>query len=678
MDDEKKKDLELLRKEINEIDSQIIKLLATRRKTSNEVVEAKNVSHMPIRDQKREEELLNKLVQIGKTDGLDSHFILKIYNEIIEDSVRLQQKFLQKLTSEEEGKKDFLKIAIQGIFGSYSSLAAKKYFSEETEKISFIGKSTFEEVVRSVEKGEADYAILPVENTTSGGINDVYDALIHTNLSIIGEEILHVKHCLVAIEDVPVTNIKTIYAHPQAAAQCSMFLSQFPDCTVEFFTDTALSAQKMKEKNDPAIAAIASRQAAELFKVKILSDDIANQKENYTRFLIGTRKAEKVDLRIPCKTSIVMATDQTPGALVEALLVLKKHELNMTKLESRPILGNPWEEMFYLDFEGNLADPHVDEAMEEFSRHTRFFKVLGSYPAQEISKTKLTPHVTIEEEIVVSEKPDPVKIEINKNKKSYRLGSREYKPEDTIIKVKDVEIGGDNFIVIAGPCSVESKEQIFSCASEVKEDGAHILRGGCFKPRTSPYAFQGMGVEGLEFLEAAGRMYELPVITEILSIEQLDDVLKYSDIIQIGARNMQNFSLLKEVGRTHKPVLIKRGMMSSIEELLNATEYVLAAGNRQVILCERGIRTFETATRNTLDLSAVPVLKELTHLPVIVDPSHAVGERNKVLPMALAAKAVGAHGIMVEMHPEPEKALSDGQQSLYFDQFKQLMSKLYN
>lgn len=231
--------------------------------------------------------------------------------------------------------------------------------------------------------------------------------------------------------------------------------------------------------------------------------------------------------------------------------------------------------------------------------------------------------------------------------------------------------------MIAGPCSVESKEQIFSCAGEVKEDGAHILRGGCYKPRTSPYAFQGLGVEGLEYLEEAGRTYDLPIITELLSIEQLDEVLKYSDIIQIGARNMQNFSLLKEVGRTHKPILIKRGMMSSIEELLNATEYVLASGNRQVMLCERGIRTFETATRNTLDLSAVPVLKQLTHLPVIVDPSHAVGERDKVEPMALAAKVVGAHGIMIEMHPEPEKALSDGPQSLYFDQFRKLMSKLY-
>jgi chorismate mutase/prephenate dehydratase len=210
----------------------------------------------------------------------------------------------------------------------------------------------------------------------------------------------------------------------------------------------------------------------------------------------------------------------------------------------------------------------------------------------------------------------------------------------------------------------------------VKINGAQILRGGCFKPRTSPYSFQGLEWDGLNYLEAAGKEYDLPVITEVLAPEQVQAVAKQSDIIQIGARNMQNFSLLKEAGKVHRPVLLKRGMMSSIDELLNAAEYILAQGNRQVILMERGIRTFETATRNTLDLSAIPVLRELTHLPIMVDPSHAIGERDKIPPMALASKIVGAHGIMVEFHPEPEKALSDGPQALRYPQFAQLMKDL--
>ena len=214
------------------------------------------------------------------------------------------------------------------------------------------------------------------------------------------------------------------------------------------------------------------------------------------------------------------------------------------------------------------------------------------------------------------------------------------------------------------------------CAKEVKDNFAHILRGGCFKPRTSPYAFQGLGFEALDYLRSAGDDYDLPIITEVLSVEQVEKVAEKSDILQIGARNMQNFSLLSEVGKSFRPVMLKRGLMASIDELLNAAEYILARGNRQVILCERGIRTFETATRNTLDLSAIPILKELTHLPVIVDPSHAVGKRDKVLPMAKAAKAVGADGIMVEIHPDPEKALSDGEQSLRFDQFRLMTQEL--
>lgn len=664
-------ELAKLREEINQLDSRLIDILVKRRKASNAVIKTKNKTGLPIRDVNREEEILKKLILEGKEKGLDAFFITNIFNEIIEDSVRLQQKFVQAGPSTENDSAS-LKIAIQGILGSYSSLATRKFFNRDFEKFTFYSKNTFEEAVRAVEKGEADYAVLPVENTTSGSINDVYDALMHTSLSIIGEEIFQVKHCLVANEKINIGKIKKIYAHPQAAAQCSNFLRSLQDVKIEFYTDTAMSAKKIKEEGNNEFAAIASFEASETYGVKVIKENIANQESNFTRFLIASRKPEKVDLRVPCKTSIVMATNQTAGSLLEALAVLGSYDINMTKLESRPVIGNPWEELFYLDIEGNIEDEKIKTAMEKLGNKTKYFKLLGSYPVQSIKKTKI-PELVFENK----DKEAEQKLEIKEvKKKSYKLTSRDNKPEDTIIQVKDFTIGGDNFIVIAGPCSVESEEQIVSCASEVKTAGGNILRGGCYKPRTSPYAFQGMGLEGLKLLREAGKMYDLPIITELLSVEQLEEVVELSDIIQIGARNMQNFSLLKEVGRTNKPVLLKRGLMSSIEELLNATEYILAGGNRQVMLCERGIRTFETATRNTLDLSAVPVLKELTHLPVIVDPSHAVGERNKVIPLAKAAKAVGAHGIMIEIHPEPENALSDGPQSLYFEQFRSLMKSL--
>jgi len=260
--------------------------------------------------------------------------------------------------------------------------------------------------------------------------------------------------------------------------------------------------------------------------------------------------------------------------------------------------------------------------------------------------------------------------------KPYKLASRESHEGHSVIQVGDLQIGGPEFIVMAGPCSVESEEQLMESAYIVKKGGGHILRGGAFKPRTSPYSFQGLEEEGLKLLAKVREKTGLPVVTEVMNTTDVDLVEEYADIIQIGARNVQNFALLKKVGQAHKPILLKRGMMTTVEELLMSAEYILSAGNHQVILCERGIRTFETATRNTLDISAVPVLKELTHLPVIVDPSHAAGHWRYVIPLAKATRVVGADGLLVEVHPEPERALSDGAQSLKPEKFYQLMEEL--
>ncbi|MDR3114104.1 MAG: 3-deoxy-7-phosphoheptulonate synthase [Treponema sp.] len=257
--------------------------------------------------------------------------------------------------------------------------------------------------------------------------------------------------------------------------------------------------------------------------------------------------------------------------------------------------------------------------------------------------------------------------------KPYELVSRETKPEDTIVTVGPVKIGGSRISVIAGPCAVESKAQIMETAARVRESGAVMLRGGAYKPRTSPYAFQGLGMEGLEYMKAAGEAYGMPIVTEVVSPELAVQMKDLTDMFQIGARNMQNFELLKKVGAIGKPVLLKRGPSATIEEWLLSAEYLLASGTRDVVLCERGIRTFETYTRNTLDISAIPVVKSLSHLPVIVDPSHAVGIRAKVSPAALAAIAAGADGLTVEVHPRPDEALSDGPQSLYPEQFERLL-----
>jgi len=258
----------------------------------------------------------------------------------------------------------------------------------------------------------------------------------------------------------------------------------------------------------------------------------------------------------------------------------------------------------------------------------------------------------------------------------YKLASRNFRPGGTVVKIGGVEIGGDRVVMMAGPCSVESPEQIERSAEVVASAGAQVIRGGAFKPRSSPYSFQGLGEEGLQILRAAADRHGLLVVSEVMDSVQIPLVAQYSDILQVGARNMQNFNLLRELGRQRKPVLLKRGIAATIEELLLSAEYILAGGNYDVILCERGIRTFETYTRNTMDISAIPVVKKLSHLPIIGDPSHGTGRRDKVVPMARAAVAAGADGLIVEVHPDPDHALSDGAQSLRPEQFVELMRQL--
>lgn len=260
---------------------------------------------------------------------------------------------------------------------------------------------------------------------------------------------------------------------------------------------------------------------------------------------------------------------------------------------------------------------------------------------------------------------------------SYKLANKKFHPEPSVIKVGNTSIGGNELVIMSGPCAVETREQLLETAFAIKKAGAQILRGGAYKPRTSPYSFQGLEVDGLRYMKEASEATGLATICEVTSLEAIEAAVKYVDMLQIGARNMQNFYLLKEVGKTGMPVLLKRGLAATIDDWLNASEYIMAEGNPNVVLCERGIRTFETSTRNTLDLSAIPVIKEKSHLPIIVDPSHATGVRNYVEPLAKAAIAAGADGLMIETHPNPATALSDGPQSLTFPQFETLCEKLH-
>lgn len=670
-------DLSKLRHELEAIDARLIAALAERQDVVRRVGHEKAAGNGDIRDLPREEELLGRLVEQARSAGVDEYLVTRLYREIFESSVRRQQDSLVDSQNPRRASQRLITVGFQGVEGAYSHLAARKHFASRDADIVYRGFDSFRELLEAARAGVIDYAMLPIENTTAGSINEAYDLLAQMELALVGEEIKKVDHCLLGLEPAPLTRIHRVYSHPQALAQCSEFLRSHRHWHVEAFTDTAMSARKVRDDQDLSQAAIASEEAAQIYGLCVLKRRIANQKENYTRFVVVAREPVSVDPRIPCKTSVIIATRHEEGALLAALNVFARHHLNLTKLESRPRPNTPWEYLFYLDFEGNVAEERVRDALRELAAHTNFIKVLGSYAARATSRGRAARPKRARVAATAKEAPlPPPQAAKALEKKPYRLVSRAVRAADTVIRAGEALIGGPRPIVIAGPCSVESREQIFACAKMVKESGGDALRGGCFKPRTSPYAFQGMGYEGLDLLAEAGAAYGLPIVTEVMHPADVARVAEKADILQIGARNMQNFSLLKEFGRVDRPVILKRGLMASVDEWLSAAEYILAAGNQQVILCERGIRTFETATRNTLDLSAVPVARELTHLPIVVDPSHACGVARWVPAMTDAAIASGANGVMIEIHPEPEKALSDGPQSLDFPTFHNLMERV--
>jgi chorismate mutase/prephenate dehydratase len=668
-------DLQSIRKEINDLDARFLDLLAQRRALSQEVIKTKLSSDSPVRDFAREQSLLADRISLGREKGLDSHYVTRIFHEILEDSIRIQHSALIKSRdSHDLGKK---KVAYHGLPGAYCELACEQHSAVRGVAFTTVGYPTFSEVVKAVSTGEVDYALIPVENTTLGVIKEVLDLLLNSNLHIVGEEKFRIDHCLLAVNGASLDDIERVHCSHLSFLDCKEFVESL--CNhLEYQLDSAIAARTVASLADKKSAAIASERAAEHYGLSVLKRGISTHRDNFVRSLLVSKTPETFDLRIPCKTSLVFATANHSGALVEALQVFRDHGINLSKLESHPIKDNPWQEMFYLDLYGNLSDDNVANAIKELTRCTRFLRVMGSYPSIDIERSEpgkggkenedLKPHSSKE---IMADEP------VAKKSKSYSLASRDHKSDNTVVKVGAATFGAEgSFFVIAGPCSVESEQQIMQCAQHAKEHGVSVLRGGCFKPRTSPYAFQGLGLRGIELLRAAGSAFGLPIVTEVMAPEDVQPVAKYSDMLQIGARNMQNFNLLKAVGAARLPVMLKRGMSSSIDDLLNAAEYILAHGNHQVILCERGIRTFETATRATLDLSAVPVLKRETHLPVIVDPSHAAGDRALVPSLAMAARAVGADGVMIEFHPEPEKALSDGPQALRFHQFAELMKYL--
>ena len=566
--------------------------------------------------------------------------------------------------------------AFEGIEGSYSQLVLGAYAARRGVAFEPLGCPTYRATVHAVLSGRADVGLLPVDNAIAGTIREGYDVLAEYELDPLAEITWRMEHRLLGLPGATLADIRTVDSHPVVLAECGRFLGTLTDVRRYPVPDTGIAARDVAASGDPTRAAIASAEAGKRYGLVELAQTIADHPDNYSRFILfrapNARGAAAefepaADYGVR-KTSLVFAVADQPGALGRCLSIFGEQGLNVSKLDSKSRLGSALEYAFYADVDGDIREERFANALHELREITVALHIIGSYDA-----ASAPPRSHAAPAVVVDERPAAAP-ELTKT--PFVKASRRDHGTVARVKVGNVTIGDGHFVVVGGPCSVESREQILATAQAVAARGAVMLRGGAFKPRTSPYSFQGLGWEGLDLLAEAGRSVGLPIVTEVMSIDQVERMAQVADMLQIGARNMQNFDLLKAVGKTDRPVLLKRGMAASIDDLIAAAEYVMAEGNPNVVLCERGIRTFETATRNTLDLSAVPVLRERTHLPVMVDPSHGVGVRRWILPLCRAAKAVGAHGLLVEVHPNPVEARSDADQALTFNDFGRMMEEL--
>jgi 3-deoxy-7-phosphoheptulonate synthase len=570
-----------------------------------------------------------------------------------------------------------LTAAFEGIEGAYSHVVLDAYATRRGVTFEPLGCASFRAVAHAVLGGRADVGLLPIDNAIAGTIREGYDVLAEYELDTLAEVVLRLEHRLVGLPGATLADVREISSHPIVLAECGRFLGTLPDVKRVPVGDTAVAARDVAAGADRSHAAICSREAADRYGLVELAGTIADHPDNTTRFLLFrapaalgiARDFEPAAGADDRKTSLVFAVADKPGALARSLDAFGKNGLNVSKLDSKARLGTT-EFAFYADVDGDVRDERFAEALRELRGYTTSLHIIGSYDAGTAPPRVLRAH-----DVVVDNTPAAVPA-ASKQKQNFPKVTREPGQPRSRVRVGNVVLEEGTFVVAAGPCSVESREQVLAVAHEIHAHGAVMLRGGAFKPRTSPYAFQGMGWEGLALLAEAGRETGMPIVSEVMSVDQVERMGQSVDMFQIGARNMQNFDLLKAVGKTQKPVLLKRGMSASIDELLSAAEYILAEGNPDVVLCERGIRTFETATRNTLDLSAVPVLRERTHLPIMVDPSHGVGVRRWIRPLCRAAKAVGANGILIEVHPNPAEAKSDAEQALTFQDFRDIVADL--
>ncbi|MCL1068725.1 chorismate mutase [Shewanella olleyana] len=626
-------ELNQTRKQITALDKELLSLLSKRRDLSLDVARSKEVDVRPIRDTQREKELLARLVEQGREHGLDAHFVISLYQSIIEDSVLNQQAYLHGRANPEIQQQQST-IAYLGARGSYSYLAASRFCQRRQVEMVDLGCQSFDEIIKSVELGHADLGFLPIENTSSGSINEVYDVLQHTSLSIVGETTIEVGHCLLTKNGAGLDGITTVFAHPQPISQCSHWLSQHPNLTLAYCSSSAEAMQKVIDADDDSVAAIGSAEGGALYQLNAAETGLANQKINQSRFIVVARKAVAVPSQLPAKTTLIMATGQKPGALVETLLVLKAHNINMSKLESRPIPGTPWEEMFYLDVDANLATSELQQALKELERLTRFIKVLGCYPCETVKPTQLNNSQLLIEPI--SSKEVVTAPSQDEDAPKY---SKLYRQQHTQIEINQFKVGGEDFAAIQQLTLPMAADVFAGKVKQIKEAGFQAVL------LDNPASANLNAAELKDYCHLIAQA-GLTSSVQVDSVNEFNETVKVTDMVYIAGKEMYNDELLTLAGSVTTPVLLERNTMASTTDWLAAANKILSQGNQQLILIEAGIRSFNKPEQLALDLAGLIEVIAESHLPVLGNISYAVEEK-LIKQQANAIKQLGASGVII-------------------------------
>ncbi len=661
------KELLKIRESISDIDESLMSLIAERRKLSIAVAEIKQAINKPLRDQTREQQLLESLVNKASLLGIESRYITALFTTIIKDSVRHQQQYLQAKLTPEIKAKTSKSIAVLGGIGAYSHLAAEQFFNHDDHQ--YQACDSFKEIIDKVENETVKYGVIPIENTTSGGITEVYDLLLNSSLQIIGEQKLAINHCLVAKPGMKLTEVTKIVAHPQAARQCSEELANKTSAKISLIESTAHALQLVLEKQNTNVAAIASEQAANLFGLTVLRKNLANQRQNFTRFLVLSKKAISVSLSVQSKTTIALSTAQHPGSLAKVLSLFENANIALTKLESRPIPDKPWEQLFYIDFDGNIKDPLVSKTLDKLCHYCKFVKSFGSYPTENITATQVPTEQLANASLIRNQQQS--ESQLTSDSPTKRIANTEDHKE-TIVQLAGTYIGKQYFELVANIAPIKNTQQVQQCLNQLSDSGTKILSSKIDEfvecPPTEPMGFK----QQFKSIQQLSNSLALSAIISVNNLQQLLQAAEHELTPSIDSAYFQHQSLLESAGSLATPVLLKCNDTTSINELLSAAELVSLKGNQQILLSLE--YDLSRSTDNTLN--KIVSLKSQTHLPLLIEIKNQQMNMGLLVKLVNSLRTLGVNAVALEVDYSTDESCRQMPLALSIPEFVELMSQV--